>query len=71
MYGAIEDTGMVLCTILKQPITVNGEARPGATYLLESIATVVYGYLFMLYNSLSNQVWARGITKKDIHMLLS
>jgi len=25
MYGAIEDKGMVLCTILKRPITVNVE----------------------------------------------
>jgi len=25
MYGAIEDKGMVLCTILKRPITMNAE----------------------------------------------
>ena len=25
VYGAIEDTGMVLCTILKRPTPVNGE----------------------------------------------
>ena len=71
VYGAIENKGTLLCTILKRPTPVNAEARPGATYLLESIATAVYGYLFILYNSLSNQVWARGITKKDIHMLLT
>jgi len=36
------------------------QARPGATYLLYSVATAVSEQLFILNNSLSNRVWARG-----------